>query len=577
MSILIADDEKRDRTWLADLLGRELSGNGPIYEACDGEEAVASAKKHKPDLIFLDIKMPKLSGIKAAEQILQARPETGIIILSNFSDEVYVRQLWKIVPADGAFGYLLKNASDNQVIEAATTVLSGDCWIHPGIARVIQRTQNRATNLTSAEYEALVLIALGFTDHAIAKKLYLTEKAVQSRLKSLYTKLAIPSRTEGLDTEFNQRCRAVHTATKRGLINQSELEEWEAKLLAAQKTIGVLLTGLALAATIFAAPGAFAQQTMAGASLEKPARLSGHIQLSRVSPATAGVRLLEDIFSRIRSMSQVALSAGNLKYDAKMNRPGNAAGQADPLLAIKPKQSPSAEPPGIESALGTTQATRAEATADQVSTSHIISYSPRVSNVHIYTAPREIQILDERPVVHDFAQPLSTGIKAPAASPSHSAMQKSPVIASLPPDVATGIPFVQLGTTQEAVGKTIARQGNISCETIGSWTVWSLHKPKASKDFQKNTTMQIFMHEGQVEALRIFDSSLVKSDLGVKLGDNLRSVKERFGEPSMILPEESPGAGQNYIYPMNQIGFLLARPAPGAEPQVVSLLIFKVK
>lgn len=230
MTILIVDDEERDRMWLKNLLSSHIAEHGPIEEVSDGQRAVDMAIKISPDLVFLDIKMPQLSGIKAAELILQKLPETGVIMLSNFSDEVYVRQLWKIVPPNGAFGYVLKNASNEQVVEAAKAVLSGDCWIHPGIARVIQRTQNRATSLTSAEYEALVCIALGMTDHAIAKKLYLTEKAVQSRLKSLYAKLGIPGRGESHDTEFNQRCRAVYLSNKRGLINQSELDDWEARL-----------------------------------------------------------------------------------------------------------------------------------------------------------------------------------------------------------------------------------------------------------------------------------------------------------------------------------------------------------
>lgn len=230
MTFLIADDEERDRMWLKELLTKHIPEKLPIYEAQDGQNAIETAIKLKPDLVFLDIKMPQLSGIKAAEQILDRLPETGVIILSNFADEVYVRQLWKIVPANGVFGYVLKNASNEQVVEAARAVLSGDCWIHPGIARVIQRTQNRATSLTTAEYEALACIALGLTDYAIAKRLYLTEKAVQSRLKSLYAKLSIPGRSESHDTEFNQRCRAVYVSTRRGLINQSELEEWESKL-----------------------------------------------------------------------------------------------------------------------------------------------------------------------------------------------------------------------------------------------------------------------------------------------------------------------------------------------------------
>ncbi len=234
--ILIADDEERDRNWLKSLLNDNFKENGPIEEAHDGQQVVDMALKLKPPLVFLDIKMPHLSGIKAAEQILTQLPNTAIIMLSNFSDEVYVRQLWKVVPPNGVFGYVLKNASNEQVVEATRAVLSGDCWIHPGIARVIQRTQNRATNLTTAEYEALVCIALGMTDHAIAKRLYLTEKAVQSRLKSLYAKLGIPGRGESHDTEFNQRCRAVFLSTKRGLINQSELDDWESKLAQAQDT-----------------------------------------------------------------------------------------------------------------------------------------------------------------------------------------------------------------------------------------------------------------------------------------------------------------------------------------------------
>ncbi len=237
MTILIVDDEERDRHWLKNLLTQSFSEDGAIQEVADGQEAVELASKLRPKLVFLDIKMPKLSGIKAAELILKEAPETGVIMLSNFADEVYVRQLWKIVPPNGVFGYVLKNASNDQVIEAARSVLSGDCWIHPGIARVIQRTQNRATNLTNAEYEALICISLGMTDHAIAKHLYLTEKAIQSRLKSLYAKLRIPARGESADIEYNQRCRAVYTAFRRGLINQSELDEWETKIMGSRSEI----------------------------------------------------------------------------------------------------------------------------------------------------------------------------------------------------------------------------------------------------------------------------------------------------------------------------------------------------
>jgi len=112
ITILIADDEERDRIWLKDLLKKNMQDECSVEEAHDGEQAINLAAKLQPTLVFLDIKMPKLSGIKAAESILKNSPETGIIMLSNFSDEVYVRQLWKIVPPNGTFAYLLKNASD---------------------------------------------------------------------------------------------------------------------------------------------------------------------------------------------------------------------------------------------------------------------------------------------------------------------------------------------------------------------------------------------------------------------------------------------------------------------------------
>ncbi len=240
MTILIVDDEERDRLWLKTLLKGNLSNCDHIEEAQDGDKAVELAAKLHPTLVFLDIKMPKISGIKAAELILSKAPNTGIIMLSNFADEVYVRQLWKIMPTSGSFAYVLKNASDAQVIEATQAVLSGDCWIHPGIARVIQRTQNKAINLTNAEYEALICIALGLTDHSIASKFYITEKAVQSRLKSLYAKLSLGNHSECTDIDYNQRCRSVYIASQRGLINPSELEDWEKRFLLPVQTKGNL-------------------------------------------------------------------------------------------------------------------------------------------------------------------------------------------------------------------------------------------------------------------------------------------------------------------------------------------------
>lgn len=230
MALVIADDHERERIWIKELITKHLSERLPIFEARDGKQAVELALVHKPSLVFLDIEMPHLTGIKAAEKIIEKLPQTGIIILSNHADEIWVRQLWKIVPADSAFGYVLKDATDQQVVEAAKAVLEGDCWIHPRIQRILHRSEKGAGGLSEGEFEVLAYIALGLTDKAISKRLYVTEKAVQARLKSLYTKLQIPVKAISEETEFNYRCRAINVALRRGLVNKAELEGWEDKL-----------------------------------------------------------------------------------------------------------------------------------------------------------------------------------------------------------------------------------------------------------------------------------------------------------------------------------------------------------
>ena len=230
MSILIADDHERERTWLRELLTKKLSGHLPFYEAVNGEEAVQFVKTYSPTLVFLDIEMPVLSGINAAQKILELNPLTGIVILSNHSDEIWVRQLWKLMPPNGSFAYILKDATDQQIVDAAQAVLDGDCWIHPRIQKMLVRTNAGNATLTDAEFDVLAYICLGLTDRAIGRRLYLTEKAIQARLKSVYTKLNVPLRGTSDDDEFNHRCRAFNTALRRGLINKSQLEEWETRL-----------------------------------------------------------------------------------------------------------------------------------------------------------------------------------------------------------------------------------------------------------------------------------------------------------------------------------------------------------
>lgn len=145
-------------------------------------------------------------------------------------------------------------------------------------------------------------------------------------------------------------------------------------------------------------------------------------------------------------------------------------------------------------------------------------------------------------------------------------------IALLPPNVFTGIPVVRLGSSEAQAARALAAVGSTNCQKINGWTVWSISKP-ASKD----PALQVFMRHGQVDALRIFDASLVGPDFGVRLGDSLAAVKERFGQPAFIIAEPTPGSGQNYVYPISQVAFLMARPAPNEAPVVTGLFLFAVK
>lgn len=227
MTIVIADDQERERLWLKELLKTNLGPDTNVLEASNGQEAIDLVNLRNPGLVFLDIEMPVMSGIKAAESIMSSHPKTAVIMLSNHSDEVFVRKLWKLAPSDGAFGYVLKDSTDQQVIDAANAVLGGDCWIHPRIQRIIRRSESSATALTESEFEVLGGIAMGFTDKAIGRRLYITDKAVQARLKCLYGKLGIALKGATEEDEYNHRCRALNIAFRRGLINRSELEQWE--------------------------------------------------------------------------------------------------------------------------------------------------------------------------------------------------------------------------------------------------------------------------------------------------------------------------------------------------------------
>lgn len=227
MSVLIAEDMSFQRDYLRSIITENFGEAGPIIEAADGDTALELALKHRPLIAVLDIKLPGLSGVKAAQQIWSEQKLARIIFWSQYKDEIYIRELAKIVPAETVYGYVLKSSTDEKLIAALRAVLIDEqCWIDPEIRTVQSRATNRASGLTDIEYEALVDISLGLTDKAIARRRYLSERGVQNRLRELYAKLSIDIEQivdDRWGSTYSPRSRAISLAMQRGLTNADEL------------------------------------------------------------------------------------------------------------------------------------------------------------------------------------------------------------------------------------------------------------------------------------------------------------------------------------------------------------------
>jgi DNA-binding NarL/FixJ family response regulator len=236
LQILIAEDNPKDFEFLENLFGDwELPCQ--IERAQNGLAALEIALKHAHPLVVSDIQMPELNGIEFAR----------IVFWSQYKDEMYVRALARIVPAETVYGYILKSSPRERIDAAIRTVLLDEqCWIDPEVRKVQGRTRASQTALSDIEYEALLDISLGLTDNLIAQRRYLSRRGVQSRLNSLYNKLGVDQdqfQSDKVGDAFNLRNRAVALALRRGLVNAFELENeeeefqgWLRRFKASQRT-----------------------------------------------------------------------------------------------------------------------------------------------------------------------------------------------------------------------------------------------------------------------------------------------------------------------------------------------------
>ncbi|MFN3690201.1 MAG: response regulator [Fimbriimonadales bacterium] len=171
--------------------------------ASDGEQAVQLAMQFEPQVILMDIQMPRLNGIEATRRIKRALPSVQVVIWTIFGDDQHVFEAIKA----GAIGYLLKDSPVQEIIEGIHAAARGESLLHPAVARrVLQEFQRMRTavekapdllcELTAREIEILRLIAEGKRNKEIAAQLFLTEKTVKNYTSNILYKLQVNSRTE---------------------------------------------------------------------------------------------------------------------------------------------------------------------------------------------------------------------------------------------------------------------------------------------------------------------------------------------------------------------------------------------
>jgi two-component system NarL family response regulator len=210
--VLIADDQALFRRGLYVVLGTEENIE-VVAEAADGEEAIALAAELVPDVVLMDVRMPRINGIDAARRIRQDNPATKVVMLTVSDDE---EDLYEAVKA-GANGYLLKEISVEEVAKAIRVVVQGQSLISPTMASKLltefnnlakkaeERQQYPTPTLTTRELEVLKLVAKGMSNREIADALYISENTVKNHVRNILEKLHLHSRMEAVIYAVRER------------------------------------------------------------------------------------------------------------------------------------------------------------------------------------------------------------------------------------------------------------------------------------------------------------------------------------------------------------------------------------
>lgn len=206
LRLLLADDHPIVRDGLS-AIAETQPDMEVVGEAGDGEEAVALAEKLRPDIVLMDLRMPRLTGVEAIRRIRARLPRTHILILTTYDNDESIMEGLQA----GAQGYLLKGSSRQDLLSAIRATARGESRLQPSVAgRLISRLQagTMGMDLSPRELEVLKLIAQGKRNRDIAGDLFLSEKTVKAHVSSILKKLNAEDRTE-----------AVTIGLRRGLIS----------------------------------------------------------------------------------------------------------------------------------------------------------------------------------------------------------------------------------------------------------------------------------------------------------------------------------------------------------------------
>jgi DNA-binding NarL/FixJ family response regulator len=195
--ILLVDDHAVVRTGLRLLLDGEQDLEA-VAEAGTARDAVFEARKHKPDIILMDVGLPDRSGIDVTAEVLKEAPDSKVLVLSMEDDPSYVRQAF----AAGASGYVLKEAADTELVTALRQVAAGEKYVHPALGARLAAAEAEAAARTDAdplserEREVLRLLALGHTNQEIAKMLFISVRTAETHRAHIMQKLRLSTRAE---------------------------------------------------------------------------------------------------------------------------------------------------------------------------------------------------------------------------------------------------------------------------------------------------------------------------------------------------------------------------------------------